>query len=74
MATTITTVPTAKPRIRVLGPVRYLVGSTSRPGSGHQVDVLRLRCGCTAGQYRRRCRHLVWALAYDEWRKRQLAG
>jgi hypothetical protein len=72
-STTSTTTTTAKPRIRVLGAARYLVESTSRPGLGHQVEVLRLKCGCEAGKYGRRCRHLILALAYDEWRKRQQA-
>ena len=71
--TTITTTTTVKPRIRVLGPARYLVESTTRPGLGHQVDVLRLKCGCEAGKYGRRCRHLVLAIQYDDWRKRQQA-
>src|ERR687886_517009 len=70
--TTITT--TTKPRIRILGPARYLVESTTRPGLGHQVDVLRLKCGCEAGKYGRRCRHLVLAIQYDDWRKRQRAA
>ncbi|HKO23856.1 MAG TPA: hypothetical protein VJY65_03855, partial [Chloroflexota bacterium] len=65
------TTTTVKPRIRILGPARYLVESTSRPGLGHQVDVLRLKCGCEAGKYGRRCRHLILALGYDEWRRRQ---
>ena len=69
--TTTTTITPTKPRLRVLGPARYLVESFSRPGIGHQVDVLRLKCGCEAGKYGRRCRHLVLALAYDEWRRRQ---
>jgi hypothetical protein len=68
-----TTTTTAKPRIRVLGPSRYLVESTTRPGLGHQVDVLRLKCGCEAGKYGRRCRHLVLAIQYDDWRRRQMA-
>jgi hypothetical protein len=70
----VSTTPTttsAKPRLRVLGPGRYLVESTSRPGIGHQVDVLRLRCGCEAGRHGRRCRHVVLAIQYDEWRRRQ---
>ena len=71
--TSSTTTTTAKPRIRVLAPHRYLVESTTRPGLGHQVDVLRLKCGCEAGRYGRRCKHLIWALGYDEWRRRQLA-
>ena len=78
MATSTTTMTTAttttvKPRIRVLGPARYLVESTTRPGLGHQVDVLRLKCGCEAGKFGRRCRHLVLAIQYDDWRKRQQA-
>jgi len=64
---------TRKPRIRTLGTARYLIESTSRPGLGHQVDVLRLKCGCEAGKYGRRCRHLVLAIQYDEWRRRQQA-
>jgi hypothetical protein len=72
-STTTTISTTTKPRIRILSAHRYLVESTSRPGLGHQVDVLRLRCGCEAGKYGRRCRHLILALAYDEWRKRQRA-
>ena len=72
MSTTPTTT-SAKPRIRVLGPARYLVESSSRPGLGHQVDVLRLRCGCEAGRHGRRCRHLVLAIQYDDWRRRQQA-
>ena len=73
MATSTTTTTTAKPCIRILGPARYLVESTSRPGLGHQVDVLRLKCGCEAGKYGRRCRHLVLAIQYDDWRRRQQA-
>jgi hypothetical protein len=72
--TSSSTTTTVKPRIRVLGPARYLVESTTRPGLGHQVDVLRLKCGCEAGQYGRRCRHLVLAIQYDDWRKRQRAA
>jgi hypothetical protein len=71
MATSTTTTTTVKPRIRIFGPARYLVESTNRPGLGHQVDVLRLKCGCEAGKYGRRCRHLVLAIQYDDWRKRQ---
>jgi hypothetical protein len=71
--TTTVTTTSAKPRIRVLSAHRYLVESTSRPGLGHQVDVLRLKCGCEAGRYGRRCKHLILALGYDEWRRRQQA-
>jgi hypothetical protein len=72
--TTTTTITPSKPRIRVLSPNRYLVESQSQPGIGRQVDTLHLRCSCPAGQYRRRCRHLILALAYDEWRRRQRAA
>jgi hypothetical protein len=72
-STTTTTTTTAKPRIHILGPARYLVESSSRPGLGHQVDVARLRCGCEAGTYGRRCHHLVLALHYDAWRRHQQA-
>ena len=72
--TTTTTITASKPRIRVLSPNRYLVESTTRPGLGHQVDVLRLKCGCEAGRYGRRCKHLIWALGYDEWRRRAQAA
>ena len=72
-STTTTTTTATKPRIRILGPARYLVESFTRPGLGHQVDVLRLRCGCEAGKYGRRCRHLVLAIQYDDWRRRQMA-
>ena len=50
-----------------------LLPETSRPGLGHQVDVLRLKYGCEAGKYGRRCRHLVLAIQYDDWRRRQQA-
>jgi hypothetical protein len=63
-----------KPRIRVLREYRYLVESASQPGVGHQVDTLRLKCGCTAGQYGKRCKHLVLAIQYEDWRKRQRRG
>lgn len=65
---------TSKPRVRYLGGTRYLVESKSRPGLGHQVDTLRLRCGCEAGAVGRRCWHLVTALEFEDWRKRQLAA
>ena len=73
-STTTTILTGSKPRIRVLSAHRYLVESTTRPGLGHQVDVLRLKCGCEAGKYGRRCKHLILALGYDEWRRRQRAA
>jgi hypothetical protein len=33
----------------------------------------RLKCGCEAGKYGRRCKHLVLAIQYDDWRRRQQA-
>jgi len=67
------TTQTSKPRVRYLGGTRYMVESASRPGLGHQVDTLRLRCGCEAGQHGRRCWHLTTALAFEDWRKREMA-
>lgn len=66
---TTTAATTAKPRMRFLGGSLYLVESSSRPGVGHKVDVLRLKCGCEAGQHNRRCHHLVWAIQMDAWRR-----
>jgi hypothetical protein len=67
------TVPTRKPRVRYLGGTRYLIESRSQPGVGGQVDTLLLKCSCPAGKHGRRCHHLVTALAYEDWRRRQLA-
>src|SRR5438552_19090729 len=73
-ATTPTTpATTRKPRVRHLGGARYLVESKTRPGIGHQVDVLHLRCSCEAGKRRRRCWHLAFCIALDDWRRRQHA-
>ena len=58
-----------KPRMRYLGGSMYLVESSSRPGLGHKVDVLHLKCGCEAGKHGRRCHHLVWAIQMDGWRR-----
>jgi hypothetical protein len=48
----------------------------ARPGltQPYQVDTLRLKRGCKAGQYGRRCKHLTWALGYEEWGRRQQAA
>ena len=67
------TVPTRKPRVRYLGGTRYLIESRSQPGVGRQVDTLLLKCSCPAGKHWRRCHHLITALAYEDWRRRQLA-
>jgi len=60
---------TAKPRMKHLDGALYLVESSTKPGVGHKVDVLNLRCNCTAGQYGKRCHHLVWAIQMDAWRR-----
>lgn len=61
-----------RPRMKRLGDGLYLVESTSTPGIGHQVDVARGRCGCTAGRFNKRCHHLTFAesfdTAYQAWR------
>ncbi len=60
---------TFKPRVRRLGPDRYLVESASRPGVGHPVTLNH--CNCTGYAYRGMCRHiaLVQALAprMEQW-------
>jgi len=58
-----------KPRMKHLEGSVYLVESSSQPGVGHKVDVLRLKCGCPAGQYGKRCHHLVLAIQMDAWRR-----
>ncbi len=61
--------PTFKPRVRRLGPGRYLVESQSKPGTGHPVTATT--CTCTGFSYRGTCRHtkLVAALepAMQQW-------
>jgi hypothetical protein len=56
---------TFKPRMRRLSEFVYLVESTSTPGTGHKVDVATGRCGCVAGQFNKRCHHLVLAESFD---------
>lgn len=53
---------TFRPRVRRLGPGRYLIESRSRPGIGHQTTATA--CGCPAGRHGRACWHrqLVAAL------------
>jgi len=46
---------TFKPRVRRLGPGRYLVESASRPGRGHTTTATS--CSCTGFSYRKTCRH-----------------
>lgn len=59
-----------KPRIRRLSRTRFLIESRTKPGIGHQVDVLRLTCSCEAGKHGRRCWHLSWALQAEQWYNR----
>jgi len=54
-----------KPRMRKLSEFVYLVESSSRPGTGHKVDVSTGRCGCVAGQFNKRCHHLALAEMFD---------
>jgi len=60
---------TFKPRVRRLGPGRYLVESASKPGTGHPCTTDH--CNCTGFSYRGTCRHvaLVQALepAMQQW-------
>ncbi len=61
--------PVFRPRVRRLGPGRYLVESQSKPGTGHPVTATT--CTCTGFSYRGTCRHakLVAALepAMQQW-------
>jgi hypothetical protein len=55
-----------RPRMKRLSDGLPLVeGSTGTPGSEHQVEVAQGRCGCTAGQFRRRRHHLTLAESMD---------
>ncbi len=56
---------TFKPRMRKLSEFVYLVESSSKPGTGHKVDVSTGRCSCTAGQFNKRCHHLALAEQFD---------
>jgi len=55
--------PSFRPRVRRLGPGRYLVESQSKPGTGHPVTTDY--CPCKGFSYRKTCKHvaLVQALA-----------
>jgi hypothetical protein len=73
MATS-TTTSSSKPRIRLGSkPCTYHVESKTRPGIFHVADAYRLTCTCEAGRVRRGCWHLRLALAYHDWRTRQVA-
>ncbi len=56
---------TFRPRMRRLSEFMYLVESSSRPGTGHKVDVATGRCSCTAGQFNKRCHHVQLAEQFD---------
>ncbi len=53
---------TFKPRVRRLGPGRYLVESASRPGRGYTVTTT---CPCTGFSYRGTCRHTTLVAALE---------
>jgi len=57
------TASTFKPRVRRLGPGRYLVESASKPGTGHPVTLDR--CNCTGFSYRGTCRHVALVRAIE---------
>ncbi len=60
--------PTAsafKPRLRRLSEFVYLCESSSRPGTGHKVNIATGRCSCTAGQFNKRCHHVQLAAQFD---------
>jgi len=46
-----------KPRVRRLGPGRYLVESSSKPGTGHPVTADY--CPCKGFTYRKTCKHVA---------------
>jgi len=52
-----------KPRVRRLGPGRYLVESQSRPGTGHPVTPTS--CTCTGFSYRKTCKHVALVQALE---------
>lgn len=54
---------TFKPRVRRLGPGRYLVESQSRPGTGHPVTADY--CPCKGFGYRGTCRHVALVRAIE---------
>jgi hypothetical protein len=64
-ATSTAPASTFKPRMRKLSEFVYLVESSSRPGTGHKVDIAAGRCSCTAGQFNKRCHHLALAEQFD---------
>jgi hypothetical protein len=55
--------PAFKPRVRRLGPGRYLVESASRPGRGHTTTATS--CSCTGFAYRKTCKHVALVQALE---------
>ena len=62
-ATRPTPATTFKPRVRRLGPGRYLVESASRPGRGHTTTPTS--CSCTGFSYRKDCSHVALVRAIE---------
>jgi hypothetical protein len=70
----LTTTPAHKPTVRRgHKSYTYHVESRTRRGVFYVADVYHLTCTCPAGRARRGCWHLRLALAWHDWRKRQLA-
>lgn len=57
--------PLHTPRMRRLGPGRWLVESRTQAGLGHQCTVDA--CGCKAGQYGRMCHHRKLVIRAEAW-------
>ncbi len=55
--------PTFRPRVRRLGPGRYLVESASRPGCGHTTTPTS--CSCVGFSYRKDCKHVALVQALE---------
>ncbi len=58
-----TTATIFKPRVRRLGPGRYLVESASRPGRGHTTTPTS--CSCVGFSYRKDCKHVALVQALE---------
>ncbi len=54
-----------RPRVRRLGPGRYLVESASKPGTGHPCTTDH--CNCKGFSYRGTCRHVALVRAMERW-------
>ncbi len=55
--------PTFRPRVRRLGPGRYLVESATRPGRGHTTTPTS--CSCVGFSYRHHCKHVALVQALE---------